>query len=101
VVPISKAVFVQGRSEDPRIGEFAGFVVAKALGVPGGAEERGPSSRYWVHDASKRAPVWVRLDEIRRWHWPRRNGGPPVRQPVLHLDGEPAAGPAVASLNST
>ena len=31
VVAISSSLFLEGRSEDPRIGDFAGFAFAKAL----------------------------------------------------------------------
>jgi hypothetical protein len=84
-VPI--APWVEGRSQDPRIGEFAGFVFAKAALVPAGGDgDRRGATRFWVHDAQKTVPVWVRLEDIGHCRWPSRAARSqpvPVRRSIV------------------
>jgi hypothetical protein len=68
VVPLSAAVFAEGVSDDPQVGDFAGFIFAVALPAPGrrGGDARDETRRYRVHDASRNAVLWVKEDEIVR-----------------------------------
>jgi hypothetical protein len=89
VKSVATAPWVEGRSDDPRIGEFAGFVFAKGVLVPAGGADRRGSTRYWVQDAQKSVPVWVRLEEIGQCRWPQRSNRPqpaPMRRSVLDED---------------
>jgi hypothetical protein len=92
VAPVVKAAFVEGRSEDPRIGVFAGFVFAKARFVPAGEPERAASTRYWLHDRSTPRLVWVRPHEIARCCWPDGADG------VAEADGDGQRQSALAEL---
>jgi hypothetical protein len=95
VVPVSKGLFVEGCSEDPGVGRFAGFVFAKELIIPAGGDERRASTRYWVHNEGRPAPVWVGQHEIGCCRWYRTNASRAARQPVVEVevDAKRATGP--------
>jgi hypothetical protein len=99
VKTVPTAPWVEGHSDDPRIGEFAGFLFAKASLVPAGGDgDRRGATRYWVHDAQKTVPVWVCLEDIGHCRWPSRaarSQAVPVRRSIL--DGDVAAPVAVPS----
>jgi hypothetical protein len=87
VAPVPKAVWVEGRSADGRIGDFAGRAIAKARLLPAGGDEREASTHYWVHDANTPALVWVRRDEIHRCRWLHPNGASPGERPGVAPPG--------------
>jgi hypothetical protein len=95
VVPVSKGLFVEGCSEDPGVERFAGFVFAKELIVPAGGDERRASTRYWVHDDDKPAPVRVGQHEIGCCRWYRADAPRAARQPVVDADVDVDAKPAI------
>ena len=66
LAPINRELFLEGRSEDKRVGEFAGqALVTRLHAVPGEQDQRQQTS-YLVDDVRKSAPVWVRGEDVRR-----------------------------------
>ena len=63
--PIAGELYVEGRSEDPHVGEFRGYALAATLAGPPG-EPATNRTRYLVDDAGKAAPVWVRGTDVHR-----------------------------------
>ena len=97
VVPVSAPLFAEGHSDDPSIGDFAGFVDAMAIPAPSADSQAPP--RYRVDDVTKAAPVWVREDEIsRRMLDPGRPAAP--RSPLRRggTRGRADSAPPVTSL---
>jgi DNA invertase Pin-like site-specific DNA recombinase/peptidoglycan hydrolase-like protein with peptidoglycan-binding domain len=62
LAPIERELYVEGHSDDERVGEFRGPAVATALTGPPTED----TTDFLVHDARKPAPVWVRGSDIRR-----------------------------------
>jgi DNA invertase Pin-like site-specific DNA recombinase len=66
LAPINRELFLEGRSEDERVGEFRGHALATRLtAVPGERDETERTS-YLVDDVRKVAPIWVRHEDVRR-----------------------------------
>jgi DNA invertase Pin-like site-specific DNA recombinase len=65
LAPINRELFLEGRSEDERVGEFRGHALATRLTVPGERDETERTS-YLVDDVRKAAPIWVRHEDVRR-----------------------------------
>jgi DNA invertase Pin-like site-specific DNA recombinase len=66
LAPINRELFLEGRSEDERVGEFRGqALVTRLTAVP---KERDDEERtsYLVDDVRKAAPIWVRHQDVRR-----------------------------------
>ena len=59
---IDRELYVEGRSDDERVGEFRGHALAAGLSGPAA----DASTEYLVDDPRKDAPVWVHGSEIRR-----------------------------------
>jgi DNA invertase Pin-like site-specific DNA recombinase len=59
---IDRELYVEGRSDDERVGRFRGHALAASLTGPAA----DASTEYLVDDPRKAAPVWVRGSEIRR-----------------------------------
>jgi DNA invertase Pin-like site-specific DNA recombinase/peptidoglycan hydrolase-like protein with peptidoglycan-binding domain len=59
---IDRELYVEGRSDDERVGEFRGHALAASFTGP----TADASTDYLVDDPRKAAPVWVRGSEIRR-----------------------------------
>jgi DNA invertase Pin-like site-specific DNA recombinase/peptidoglycan hydrolase-like protein with peptidoglycan-binding domain len=67
LAPIGPDIFVEGRSENPNIGEFSGHALAAmVLGGGSGEEPEDEDTRYLVDDARKPTPIWVRGSEVQR-----------------------------------
>jgi DNA invertase Pin-like site-specific DNA recombinase/peptidoglycan hydrolase-like protein with peptidoglycan-binding domain len=63
LTPIARELYLEGRSDDDRVGEFRGHALAATIAegepAPGGTS-------YLVDDVRKPAPIWVRGGEIQR-----------------------------------
>jgi len=64
LVEIRDELYLQGRSEDERIGEFRGLAVAMKRDAD--TSEGAAEMRYLVEDPGKPAPVWVRERDVHR-----------------------------------
>jgi DNA invertase Pin-like site-specific DNA recombinase/peptidoglycan hydrolase-like protein with peptidoglycan-binding domain len=62
LVPIDREVYVEGRSDDERVGPFRGHALAAALTGP----PTQTTTDYLVDDPRKPAPVWVHATDVRR-----------------------------------
>jgi DNA invertase Pin-like site-specific DNA recombinase len=66
LAPINRELFLEGRSEDERVGEFRGqALVTRLHAVPDDEDEHDRTS-YLVDDVRKAAPIWVRHEEVKR-----------------------------------
>jgi DNA invertase Pin-like site-specific DNA recombinase len=66
LAPINRELFLEGRSEDERVGEFRGqALVTRLTAVPKEHAEEQRTS-YLVDDVRKAAPIWVRHQDVRR-----------------------------------
>ncbi|MEN3280857.1 MAG: hypothetical protein V7607_1997 [Solirubrobacteraceae bacterium] len=66
LAPINRELFLEGRSEDERVGEFRGQVLVTRLTAPPGEQEEHARTSYLVDDVRKAAPIWVRHEDVRR-----------------------------------
>jgi DNA invertase Pin-like site-specific DNA recombinase/peptidoglycan hydrolase-like protein with peptidoglycan-binding domain len=66
VTPIARELYLEGRSEDPSVGEFRGHALAATIPDRPGEQPVPARTSYLVDDKRKRAPVWVRGDEVER-----------------------------------
>jgi DNA invertase Pin-like site-specific DNA recombinase/peptidoglycan hydrolase-like protein with peptidoglycan-binding domain len=66
LAPINRELFLEGRSEDERVGEFRGQALATKLHAVPGEEDDHEQTSYLVDDVRKAAPIWVRHEEVRR-----------------------------------
>jgi peptidoglycan hydrolase-like protein with peptidoglycan-binding domain/DNA invertase Pin-like site-specific DNA recombinase len=66
ITPIGRDVYVEGRSEDPDVGEFRGHALAAALSDAPDDEPAPERTSYLVDDIRKPAPLWVRGSDIER-----------------------------------
>jgi DNA invertase Pin-like site-specific DNA recombinase/peptidoglycan hydrolase-like protein with peptidoglycan-binding domain len=66
VTAIARELYLEGRSADPKVGEFRGHALAATVPEQPGEQPSAERTSYLVDDTRKRAPVWVRGDEIRR-----------------------------------
>ena len=62
VVAIARDLMLEGRSNDPGIGDFRGFALASAL--PDGSDPE--ETRFLVDDPRKPSPIWVSSAEVTR-----------------------------------
>jgi peptidoglycan hydrolase-like protein with peptidoglycan-binding domain/DNA invertase Pin-like site-specific DNA recombinase len=76
LVSIQREMFLEGQSEDEKVGRFRGIAVAAAL--PVGVEDYGREARYLVDDPTKPAPVWVHGREVDRAPSPLAAGEPVI-----------------------
>jgi DNA invertase Pin-like site-specific DNA recombinase len=66
LAPISRELFLEGRSEDEHVGEFRGQALVTRLTAPPGEQDKQEQTSYLVDDVRKAAPVWVRHQDVRR-----------------------------------
>jgi DNA invertase Pin-like site-specific DNA recombinase/peptidoglycan hydrolase-like protein with peptidoglycan-binding domain len=66
LAPINRELFLEGRSEDARVGEFRGQALATKLRAIPGEEDDHEKTSYLVDDVRKAAPIWVRHRDVRR-----------------------------------
>ena len=66
LAPINRELFLEGRSEDARVGEFRGQALATKLRAVPGEEDDHEETSYLVDDVRKAAPIWVRHGDVRR-----------------------------------
>ncbi|MCW3022692.1 MAG: Resolvase, N-terminal domain [Conexibacter sp.] len=62
LVPIDRELYVEGRSDDQRVGPFRGHALAAALTGP----PTQTTTDYLVDDPRKPAPVWVHATDVQR-----------------------------------
>jgi DNA invertase Pin-like site-specific DNA recombinase len=66
LAPINRELYLEGRSEDERVGEFRGHALVTRLhAVPDKPDEHERTS-YLVDDVRKAAPIWVRHEDVKR-----------------------------------
>jgi DNA invertase Pin-like site-specific DNA recombinase/peptidoglycan hydrolase-like protein with peptidoglycan-binding domain len=63
---ITHELYLEGRSDDPKVGEFRGHALAATVPENPGEQPAPERTSYLVDDVRKQAPVWVRGDEIQR-----------------------------------
>ena len=63
LAPINRELFLEGRSEDERVGEFRGQALVTRLHAE---EDEHEQTSYLVDDVRKSAPVWVRGKDVTR-----------------------------------
>jgi DNA invertase Pin-like site-specific DNA recombinase/peptidoglycan hydrolase-like protein with peptidoglycan-binding domain len=66
LAPINRELFLEGRSEDERVGEFRGQALVTRLHATPGEETEPGQTSYLVDDVRKSAPVWVRGEDVKR-----------------------------------
>jgi DNA invertase Pin-like site-specific DNA recombinase len=66
VTPIARELYLEGRSEDPHVGEFSGHALAATIPEQPGEQPAPERTSYLVDDVRKAAPVWVRGSDVRR-----------------------------------
>jgi DNA invertase Pin-like site-specific DNA recombinase len=66
LAPINRELFLEGRSEDERVGEFRGQALATKLHAVPDDEDEHERTSYLVDDVRKAAPVWVRHEDVKR-----------------------------------
>jgi DNA invertase Pin-like site-specific DNA recombinase len=66
LAPINRELFLEGRSEDERVGEFRGQALVTRLTAAPKEQEEQEQTSYLVDDVRKAAPVWVRHEDVRR-----------------------------------
>jgi DNA invertase Pin-like site-specific DNA recombinase len=66
MTPIARELYLEGRSDDHEVGEFAGHALAATVAEAPESAPRQERTSYLVDDASKAAPVWVRGADVRR-----------------------------------
>jgi DNA invertase Pin-like site-specific DNA recombinase/peptidoglycan hydrolase-like protein with peptidoglycan-binding domain len=89
LAPINREVFLEGRSEDERVGEFRGQALATRLeAVPGEQEDEQEQTSYLVDDVRKAAPIWVRHEEVRRSTSRLGQGEPVIGYVTLSPDAQ-------------
>jgi DNA invertase Pin-like site-specific DNA recombinase len=97
LAPINRELFLEGRSEDERVGEFRGqALVTRLHAVPG--EDKGDDhehTSYLVDDRRKTAPIWVRHEEVRR----KTSGLAPGDAVIGYVTLSPDAPPSKADVS--
>jgi DNA invertase Pin-like site-specific DNA recombinase/peptidoglycan hydrolase-like protein with peptidoglycan-binding domain len=66
VTPIARELYLEGRSDDPRVGEFRGHALAVTIPERPGEQPAPERTSYLVDDVRKQAPVWVLGSEVER-----------------------------------
>jgi DNA invertase Pin-like site-specific DNA recombinase len=66
IAPLMREPYVEGHSRDERIADFRGHAFAATVTAPPGEDLSPGDTWYLVDDVRKRAPVWVRGDDIQR-----------------------------------
>jgi DNA invertase Pin-like site-specific DNA recombinase len=66
LAPINRELFLEGRSEDERVGEFRGQALATSLTAAPRENEEEQRTSYLIDDVRKAAPIWVRQQDVRR-----------------------------------
>jgi peptidoglycan hydrolase-like protein with peptidoglycan-binding domain/DNA invertase Pin-like site-specific DNA recombinase len=96
ITPIGREVYVEGRSEDPDVGEFRGHALAAALSDAPDDEPAPERTSYLVDDVGKPAPLWVRGTDIQRATSGLGSEAPVIGYVMVSAEGPPqeADGPA-------
>jgi DNA invertase Pin-like site-specific DNA recombinase/peptidoglycan hydrolase-like protein with peptidoglycan-binding domain len=64
--PIARELYLEGRSDDPSVGEFRGHALAATMSEQPGDYPVPEQTSYLVDDTRKAAPIWVRGADIKR-----------------------------------
>jgi DNA invertase Pin-like site-specific DNA recombinase len=95
IAPIARDVYVEGRSEDPDVGEFRGHALAAAIADAPDDEPAPERTSYLVDDIRKPAPLWVRGSDIERATSGLASDAPVIGYVMVSAEGsrEEADGP--------
>jgi DNA invertase Pin-like site-specific DNA recombinase len=66
ITPLTHELYLEGSSDDERVGDFRGNAIAVRLATERGHAQSEPETWYLVDDKRKPAPVWVRDTDVRR-----------------------------------
>ena len=66
VAPIARDLYLEGYSEDPRVGDFRGHALAATIPEAQDDEPEPEGTSYLVDDVRKPAPVWVSGSDVQR-----------------------------------
>jgi DNA invertase Pin-like site-specific DNA recombinase/peptidoglycan hydrolase-like protein with peptidoglycan-binding domain len=64
--PIARELYLEGRSDDPDVGEFRGHALAATMSEQPGDYPAPEETSYLVDDTRKAAPIWVRGADVKR-----------------------------------
>jgi DNA invertase Pin-like site-specific DNA recombinase len=87
LAPINRELFLEGRSEDERVGEFRGQALATRLEP---APDEQEQTSYLVDDVRKAAPIWVRHEDVRRSTSRLGPGEPVIGYVTLAPEAQPS-----------
>jgi DNA invertase Pin-like site-specific DNA recombinase/peptidoglycan hydrolase-like protein with peptidoglycan-binding domain len=90
LAPITRELYLEGRSTNTEVGEFRGQALAATLNGGPGTEPAPDHTSYLVDDVRKVAPVWVRGAEVRRVSSGLRAGAPVIGYVTLSQHDMPA-----------
>ena len=79
ITPLTHDLYLEGTSDDERVGEFRGHAIAVRMATEPAKAQSEAQTWYLVDDKRKPAPVWVRDVDVRR-------------SPFGLLPGEPVIG---------
>jgi DNA invertase Pin-like site-specific DNA recombinase len=96
LAPIHRELFLEGRSEDERVGEFRGHALVTRLTGPPGEKDEHKQTSYLVDDVRKVAPIWVRHQDVRRRTSRLGAGEPVIGYVTLSPDAPPTEADAPA-----
>ncbi len=96
--PIARELYLEGRSADPKVGEFRGHALAATISERPGKDPTPERTSYLVDDTRKTAPVWVRGEDIERSTSRLSSGAAVIGYVTVSADGPrtEADGPAHA-----
>jgi DNA invertase Pin-like site-specific DNA recombinase/peptidoglycan hydrolase-like protein with peptidoglycan-binding domain len=66
ITPLTHELYMEGSSDDERVGDFRGNAIAVRLATERGEVQSETETWYLVDDKRKPAPVWVRDIDVRR-----------------------------------
>jgi DNA invertase Pin-like site-specific DNA recombinase len=66
ITPLTHELYLEGSSDDERVGDFRGNAIAVRLATEPGDVQSETETWYLVDDKRKPAPVWVRDVDVRR-----------------------------------
>jgi DNA invertase Pin-like site-specific DNA recombinase len=95
LAPINRELFLEGRSEDERVGEFRGQALATRLHAVPGEDHDHERTSYLVDDRRMVAPIWVRHEDVRR----RTSGLEPGEAVIGYVTLSPDAPPSQADVS--
>jgi DNA invertase Pin-like site-specific DNA recombinase/peptidoglycan hydrolase-like protein with peptidoglycan-binding domain len=96
LAPITRELYLEGRSQDAGVGDFRGQALAATLNGGHGTEPVPEHTSYLVDDVRKVAPVWVNGTEVRRVTSGLSAGAPVIGYVTMSAHEMPAEADAPA-----